>query len=156
MTSSFESSIPRSPIYRWCILFETFPIALISATHPNRWTIVISPHDFMIRYVPDVSSPRSAKRRTLMRQLTLLISSMCLQKMDGSDRLWGFHHKETRSLVLRIHDLSNPDMSMALSFSGLFPSPRIYSTHPLKVDGPDSTSGYRDLRCSVDTISLST
>jgi hypothetical protein len=68
--------------------------------------------------------------------------------MDGSDRLRGFHHKETRSLVLRIRDLPNPDMPMALSFSGLFPSPWIYSTHPLKMDGPDSTSGYRDLRCS--------
>jgi hypothetical protein len=156
MTSSFDSSIPRSPIYRWRVPFGTFPIALISATRPNRWTVVISPRDFAIGYVPDVSSPGSAKRRTPMRRLTLPISSTCLLKMDGSDRLRGFHHKETRSLVLRIRDLPNPDMPMALSFSGLFPSPRIYSTRPLKMDGPDSTSGYRDLRCSVDTISLST
>jgi hypothetical protein len=59
-------------------------------------------------------------------------------------------------LVLRIRDLPNPDMPMALSFSGIFPSPQIYAMRPHKMDGPDSTSGYRDLRCSVDTTSLST
>jgi hypothetical protein len=39
-------------------------------------------------------------------------------------------------LILRIHETSNPDVSMALSFLGLFPSPRIYAMHPLKMDGP--------------------
>jgi hypothetical protein len=55
-------------------------------------------------------------------------------------------------LVLRIRETPNPDVSMALSFLGLFPSPRIYATRPGKMDGPDSTSGYRDLR----STSLST
>jgi hypothetical protein len=56
--------------------------------------------------------------------------------MDGFDRLRGFHHKETRSLVLRIHNLPNPDVSMDSPLSGLFRSPRIYATRPLKMDGP--------------------
>ena len=59
-------------------------------------------------------------------------------------------------LVLRIRDLPNLDVPMALSFSGLFPSPRIYAMHPLNMDGLDSTSGYCNLRCSDDTLSLST
>jgi hypothetical protein len=71
-----------------------------------------------------------------MCRLTLPISPTCLLKMDGSDRLRGFHHKETRSLVLRFRDLPNPDVPMALSFSGLFPCPRIDATRPLKMDGP--------------------
>jgi hypothetical protein len=51
-------------------------------------------------------------------------------------------------LVLKNRDLPNPDMPMALSLSELFPSPRIYATRPGVMDGPDSSSGYRDLRCS--------
>jgi hypothetical protein len=51
-------------------------------------------------------------------------------QMDGSDLRRGFHWKETRSLVLRIPDLPNPDMPMGFSFSGLFPSLRIYATRP--------------------------
>jgi hypothetical protein len=41
-------------------------------------------------------------------------------------------------LVLKIRDLPNPDMPMALSLSELFPSPRIYATRPGEMDGPDS------------------
>jgi hypothetical protein len=67
--SSFDSSIPRSPIYQWRIPFETFPIPLISATRPNKWTVVISLRDFAIGYDPDVScllSSGFAKRRIPM------------------------------------------------------------------------------------------
>ena len=39
-------------------------------------------------------------------------------------------------LVLTIREMSNPDVLMALSFSRLLPSPWIYATRPLKMDGP--------------------
>jgi hypothetical protein len=98
--------------------------------------ILISPRDFVILSLLDVSSPGSVKCRTPVCQLTLSILPMCLLKMDGSDRLRGFHHKETQSLVLRIRDLPNPNVMMDSPLSGIFWSPRIYGTHPLKMDSP--------------------
>jgi hypothetical protein len=98
--------------------------------------VLISPRDFATSNALDVSPPGSVKHRTPVCRLVLPISPTCLLKMDGSDRLRGFHHKETRSLVLRIHDLSNLDAPMDSPLSGFFPSPRIYATHPLKMDGP--------------------
>jgi hypothetical protein len=57
--------------------------------------------------------------------------------MDGSDRLRGFHHKETQSFDLMIRDLPNRDAPMDSPLSGLFPSPRIYAARPLNMDGLD-------------------
>jgi hypothetical protein len=76
-------------------------------------------------------------------------------QMDDSDLRRGFHWKETRSLVLKIPDLLNIDMPMGFSFSGIFSSLRIYATRLGEMDGLDSASGYHDLRCSVDTMCLS-
>jgi hypothetical protein len=75
----------------------------------------------------------------------------------SSHRDFGLWSSEVHEiLVLKIRDFPNPDMPMALSFSELFPSPRIYATRWGEMDGPDSSSGYRDLRCSVDTMCLPT
>jgi hypothetical protein len=40
--------------------------------------------------------------------------------------------------LLKIRDLPNPDLPIALSWSELLPSPRIYATRPREMDNPDA------------------
>jgi hypothetical protein len=132
--SSSVSTIPRSLIYRWRCPFGTFPIPSIFATCPNSWTVQSLRRRF---HCADSRSHDFDEMTTAGPHPEL--SSFQDFALRNSEML--------EFLVLRIRDFSNLDVSMALSFSGLFPSPWIYATCPLKLDSSDSTSRYRDLQC---------
>jgi hypothetical protein len=105
-----------------------------------------------IREMPNPEKPMNSLIGTFPESFDLCHVSL----KDGRLRLRrGFHWNETRSPVLRFRDVPNPDLPMALSSSGIFPSRRNCATCPREMDGPDASSGYRDLRCSVDTMCLS-
>jgi hypothetical protein len=153
----FVSSISRSPIFRWRVPFGTFPDFLICATRPqqmdgrdlsSRFRDMICPGPLVsrIREMPNPEKPMNSLDRDFSRKLRSLPRVLNRWTARFASGISLERNPITCSQVSRFSESRYADG--AFLFGTFSESPDLRHASLREMDGPDSASGYRDLRCS--------